>query len=439
MTRSRRSRRRALVLQLALLPALLGLVGTDIDVSAAAGRSAQSLDDLQRREAEAHAELEGSSAAVQAAGAELARVEAELASAEQALSTARGQLAGARAKATAARAEADRAERARAKAAKEVEAADKKVEQRRGQVAGLARMAYQRGRLGDLRDVMQATDPQDALERSEMLRSVFQSGTASIDRVTTARLALAGKRAQLVVEEKKAAAARAEADAQEARAQQLEAEAATAVTTVQGLVADRKAVLADAERLRDEDRRAYEQAQADSRALAEQIRRAEEAARAAAERAAAERRAREAAAAAGGGGGSAGAPQSTGWLWPGYGRLTSRFGWRTHPIYGDRRFHAGIDIGGGYGAPILATESGVVIHAGYASGYGSLVVIAHGGRISSAYGHNSAILVRNGQTVSRGQQIARIGSLGNSTGPHLHFEIRENGNPVDPLRYVSPP
>jgi murein DD-endopeptidase MepM/ murein hydrolase activator NlpD len=427
-------RRRAIALQLVLLPALLGLVGTD--VSAAAGRMTQSLEELRQREEHAHSELHSSTEAVQKAGAELARVEAELAAAEQALSTARGQLAGAQAKATAARAEADRAERARAKAAKEVEAADRKVEERRDQVAGLARMAYQRGRLGDLREVMQASDPQDALERSEMLRSVFQSGTASIDRVTTARLALAGKRAQLVVEEKKAAAARAEADAQEARAKQLEAEATAAVGTVKGLVADRKSVLADAERLRDEDRRAYEQAQADSAALAEQIRRAEEAARAAAERAAAERRAREAAA---GGGGPAAAPQSTGWLWPGYGRLTSRYGWRTHPIYGDRRFHAGIDIGGGYGAPILATESGVVIYAGYARGYGSLVVVAHGGRISSAYGHNSAILVRNGQTVSRGQQIARIGNLGNSTGPHLHFEIRNNGNPVDPLGYVSPP
>ncbi|HWH30478.1 MAG TPA: M23 family metallopeptidase, partial [Mycobacteriales bacterium] len=231
-------------------------------------------------------------------------------------------------------------------------------------------------------------------------------------------------------------AAKAAADAQEKRATDLAVKAEQAVQRVRALVADRAAVLAKAESMRAADRRAYEKAQADSRALAEKIRRAEAAARAAAQRAAAERRAR---ASRGGGGGGSSVEQGSGWLWPGYGRLTSRYGWRTHPIYGDRRFHAGIDLGGGYGAPVLATESGVVIYSGYASGYGTLVVVAHGDSISSAYAHNSAILVTEGQRVSRGQTIARIGNAGNSTGPHLHFEIRVNGNPRDPLDYVSPP
>ncbi|HWG95024.1 MAG TPA: M23 family metallopeptidase [Mycobacteriales bacterium] len=431
-----------------LLPALVLAGG---HASLAAARGTQSLDDLKRREAEASAALEGSTAAVQAAGAELARVAAALPGAEQAAAVARGELAGARAKAAAARAEAERAEAARAAAAAEVDAADGEVQRSRGEVSALARMAYQRGRLGDLRDVMAATEPKDALERGEMLRSVFRNGTYSLDRVTAARLVLSGKRAQLVVEEQAAAAARAEADAQEARAVQLAAEADAAVARVQQLLADRQAALATAEGQREADRRAYEQAQRDSRALAEKIRKAEEARRAAAERAAAERRAREAAAAAaaaaaasrpsGGssGGGGSSASSSKGWLWPGYGRLTSRYGWRTHPIYGDRRFHAGIDLGGGYGAPVLATEDGVVIYAGSASGYGTLVVVAHGDRITSSYAHVSAMLVREGQRVSRGQTIARIGNEGNSTGPHLHFEIRIDGDPVDPLDYVSPP
>jgi murein DD-endopeptidase MepM/ murein hydrolase activator NlpD len=439
---------RALAVQVLLLPALV-LVGGQ--VSAAAGRAGQSLDDLKRREAQAHAALEGSTAAVQAAGVELARVAAELPLAEQAVSVARGELSGARAKAAAARAEAERAERARARAAAEVDAADASVQRSRGEVTALARLAYQRGRLGDLRDVMAATEPQQALERGEMLRSVFRSGTASLDRVTAARLVLSGKRAQLVVEERAAAEARAAADAQQARAQQLTAQAEAAAARVQQLLADRRAALAAAEGQRAADRRAYEQAQADSRALAERIRRAEEARRAAAEKAARERRAREAAARAaaerdaaarasrGSGPAPAAVRDDRGWLWPGYGRLTSRYGYRTHPIYGDRRFHAGIDLGGGYGAPVLATEDGVVVYAGSASGYGTIIVVAHGDRITSSYAHVSAILVDDGQVVRRGQTIGRVGNEGNSTGPHLHFEIREDGDPVDPLGYVSEP
>ena len=130
-------------------------------------------------------------------------------------------------------------------------------------------------------------------------------------------------------------------------------------------------------------------------------------------------------------------------LWPAPGRLTSRYGYRTHPIYGDRRFHAGIDIGGGYGAKVSAAESGIVTYAGYASGYGTLVVISHGqkgGRdLSTAYAHMSKLSVAKGQYVERGARVGAIGNEGNSTGPHLHFEVRLGGEPVDPLDYVDPP
>ncbi|MCY7366180.1 MAG: M23 family metallopeptidase, partial [Frankiaceae bacterium] len=135
--------------------------------------------------------------------------------------------------------------------------------------------------------------------------------------------------------------------------------------------------------------------------------------------------------------------RADGWQWPAPGRLTSRFGYRTHPIYGDKRFHAGIDIGGGLGARVSATDDGYVTYAGPASGYGTLVVISHGtvgGRdLSSAYAHMGRISVRAGQLVTRGQPVGSIGNEGNSTGPHLHFEVRLGGEPVDPLRYVSPP
>ncbi|MBV8689956.1 MAG: peptidoglycan DD-metalloendopeptidase family protein [Candidatus Eremiobacteraeota bacterium] len=119
--------------------------------------------------------------------------------------------------------------------------------------------------------------------------------------------------------------------------------------------------------------------------------------------------------------------------WPVHGPITSPFGWRIHPIAGVRSFHEGIDIGASSGTPIAAAESGRVIYAGWYGGYGNYISIDHGGGVSTGYGHCSAIYVSVGQDVSRGQAIGAVGSTGYSTGPHLHFEVRINGKPVDPL------
>lgn len=122
--------------------------------------------------------------------------------------------------------------------------------------------------------------------------------------------------------------------------------------------------------------------------------------------------------------------------WPLGGPITSPFGWRVHPITGASRFHSGIDIGGDYGDTIHAAGAGVVSYAGWISGYGYAVIIDHGGGISTLYGHNQALLVSEGQSVSQGQPIAECGSTGNSTGPHCHFEVRVDGEPVNPMGYL---
>ena len=121
---------------------------------------------------------------------------------------------------------------------------------------------------------------------------------------------------------------------------------------------------------------------------------------------------------------------SSGLAWPVAGPLTSPFGMR----WG--RMHEGIDIGAAYGTPIHAAASGTVIYAGWMSGYGNLVVIDHGGGLATAYGHQSAIAAGMGASVSQGQTIGYVGCTGHCFGPHLHFEVRVNGAPVDPLGYL---
>ncbi|MBQ7529301.1 peptidoglycan DD-metalloendopeptidase family protein [bacterium] len=136
-------------------------------------------------------------------------------------------------------------------------------------------------------------------------------------------------------------------------------------------------------------------------------------------------------------------PQATRRVWgtgrfitPAPGPITSPFGYRVHPIFGTLRFHTGVDIGAPYGCSILAADSGTVIDSGWMGGYGNCLIVDHGGGYSTLYAHCSQLYVGYGQGVTKGQAIAAVGSTGNSTGPHLHFEVRINGEPVDPLGFI---
>lgn len=131
---------------------------------------------------------------------------------------------------------------------------------------------------------------------------------------------------------------------------------------------------------------------------------------------------------------------ASGFIKPIQGRITSAFGWRTHPVFNTRSFHSGIDIGGPNYGEIRASNSGKVIYSGWYGGYGKVVILEHGvinGKpITTLYAHMSSILVSNGQRVNKGQVIGKEGTTGYSTGPHCHFEVRVNGQPNNPLNYI---
>ena len=217
-------------------------------------------------------------------------------------------------------------------------------------------------------------------------------------------------------------AAGASADDGVVRATAASSEVATTTVDVEALLKERQLVVEQNEARASRDRALAEKKAAEAAAAAEAARIAaeQEAARVAAEQAAAAKAAAEAEAAA----------NAKKFARPGQGRITSTFGSR----WG--RLHAGIDMACGTGCPIRAAAAGTVISAGWEGGYGKAVRIQHADGTVTLYAHNSSILVSKGQRVAAGQQISREGSTGNSTGPHLHFEVRVGGNPVNPLVWL---
>ncbi|MGM0501640.1 MAG: peptidoglycan DD-metalloendopeptidase family protein [Bacillota bacterium] len=127
----------------------------------------------------------------------------------------------------------------------------------------------------------------------------------------------------------------------------------------------------------------------------------------------------------------------SGFRWPVKGKISSNFGWRVHPILGERKFHGGIDIAVPSGTIIRAVKAGKVLSSGWTKGFGRIVTIDHGNGVVTSYAHNSKLLVKSGQQVKRGQAICRSGNSGLSTGPHLDFRVLVNNKPVNPLEYLE--
>ena len=296
----------------------------------------------------------------------------------------------------------------------ELKAAQARLQSREKVFYKRVRDIYINGRLSYLDVVIGSKDFSDFANRMEMLKRILQSDMDLINTIKTEREEIASKKAKL--EEDRAKVLELEKVAQEKQ------------NLINQKKAERQAVLERAMNDRDTAERAYNELMASSASITAML-----------QQRAAERAAAAAAASQGGSGGGATTTwvQGTGQLAaPVNAPITSDFGWRIHPIYGTRRLHAGTDFGVDEGTPVHAADGGVVVEAGWISGYGYTVIIDHGNGMSTLYAHNSDVAVSPGQTVSKGQVVSYSGNTGGSTGPHLHFEVRINGEPTDPMGYL---
>jgi murein DD-endopeptidase MepM/ murein hydrolase activator NlpD len=264
---------------------------------------------------------------------------------------------------------------------------------------------YKTGQTSELEILLQAQSFSDLLDQLDYFQAIGEQDKAIVDTIkriqTEVRVArLETARIKAEVADETAVLAQKTAEQREARAQLIAEQAALAAARE-----DKQSLLTGIRGERHEAQENLEEMLAASAAIAEQIRESQVPAP------------------------PAGPPSSSGFIWPVSGPVTSGFGWR----WG--RPHEGIDIGAACGTPIRAAAAGTVIYAGWMGGYGNITIVDHGGGIATAYAHQSSISVGSG-SVSQSQIIGAVGSTGFSTGCHLHFEVRVNGTPVDPLGYL---
>jgi murein DD-endopeptidase MepM/ murein hydrolase activator NlpD len=402
---------------------VVGVLAALLCVVPATGASADPNSDRNR----VNAELAKTSAALEELTGRAKQAALDYESAVAALPAAQASLADARGRAVAADAAVRQAARdvtaaeaaAQAADADYQVAADQVTEAR--QVTGrYAAAAYKGGGMLLLNSVLRAGSPSEFAQRLGYLDHVAGDQQRAVRQLTAARqnsreqLNLA-QDARRRAEQAKAAAAQALVASQTAVAT---AEAAAAHVTA--LIARREQAVAVANSQRAAVQAQYDQLKAESARIEAQL------------RAAAARAGKVPAAVAPGAGAY--------FLMPVVGHRSSGFGMRFHPLFHVWRMHTGLDLGAGMGAPIVAAGDGRVITAGWHGGYGNFTCIYHGmyqGKgLSTCYGHQSAILVRVGQWVHRGELIGRVGSTGTSTGPHLHFEVRLDGVPVNPIGWL---
>ena len=395
-------------------PSLVALLATllagSFVIAGAPGSVAQQTD-KQRQLAQDIAET---SKATQQAREAAVAFQAEKARLESTLGGLQAQLDASQASLSAAQAEMDRIAVVSSLLVAEIDETQRKLDDASEDAKASAVLLYKRRNDSGVMDLIGSTDGSGQFfEAKQYLERVSQKRRNDLSRADRLRKALDGQKAEL--------------DEQHRLADEARTQAAAKAQEIESLVAQQQSA-------RDGAARAQEGFEAQAAQLT--AKQAEEEADLANEDA----RVRALISAIpdddGSGGGSLGG--SGAFIRPVGGSISSGFGYRSDPMTGVQTFHAGIDFGVGCGTPIKAAGNGTVIFAGgnTSDGYGLHVIINHGGGLVTLYGHQSAIAVGEGQAVTAGQVIGYVGSTGKSTGCHLHFEVRQNGNPVNPLGYL---
>ena len=370
----------------ALNLALSLLISLSVTGTALADDLEDQLADLQRQAEEQQAKTNEASAKVENVSERLRQIQEELRVATAEYREVKGQLDSVEDKIS------DNTELLE-KTEADLKVKNKKLQQR-------VRDIYINGQISYVDVLFGAKDFADLMTRMDVLKRIIKHDYDLIMKVKEEKATVENTRAQLEKDKTEAEVLVADAQAKKAKVEDKESE--------------QQVLLDQAIYDRDTSERMYEEIMAASQEVANMIRRSQMSSA-----------------------GYSGAPAGAGgMIWPISGPITSEFGWRTHPIFGTARFHSGLDIGGDYGMPIYAAAGGTVIYAGWISGYGNAVIIDHGGGVTTLYGHNDSLNVSEGENVAQGQVIAMCGSTGNSTGPHCHFEVRENGEPVSPYGYL---
>jgi murein DD-endopeptidase MepM/ murein hydrolase activator NlpD len=373
-------------------------------------------EQADREMAEAAATLEQATDRAQEAAARYAAADAALPRAQARLDEARGQVIAARVRARSAEREEDRAREELDTATARFDDSVASVDHAREHVAAFAAAAYKGSRLASVNVMLGAGGPADAVERLGYIDHVAGVQQTAIDELTTARLAARQAQNEATVAHDEAESTRlATADAL-ARAEDAKAEAELAADEAKALADTRAEALTIAEAERGESLARYEEAEAEAERIETELR---------------EWGASQPAAARGG---------RSGFLLPASGWQSSAYGMRFDPFFGVWQLHSGVDIAAPGGTPIYAVADGTVIRAGWNGGYGNFTCLGHGSRegqgLSTCYAHQSEILVSAGQSVRQGELIGRVGTTGASTGDHLHFEVRLDGTPTDPIPFL---
>ena len=291
-----------------------------------------------------------------------------------------------------------------------------RLERRTDLFTNRAVAAYMAGPTGHLEGLLSATTFNEVVDRTSYYESALDADSRLVEDIDLLRAETEIKRDQVVEEEEQIAAQKMKLEADRAAVAQIRQERDAVLDAQLSVIAEKESILGQVDSKKAHYERVVAALEADQSRI-EAILQARLAASSSS---------------------SVGLPTGGGQLlWPTAGPMTSPYGYRTHPIFGDSRLHTGIDIGAPYGATVIAGDAGVVAYVGVMSGYGNVVVVDHGGGLATTYNHLSAFSVSSGQQVGRGVPVGNVGCSGYCTGPHLHFEVRVNGSPVDPMPYLQ--